>query len=98
MDTQSYYGLIRAQERDITSEYVWIASLQSHNGGISGRIYEVARRTAAKMIVDCTARLATPDEVQDERARLQVRHRRANVLSRTSFIVTSYAEPGQSNG
>ncbi len=87
MDIRNYYERIRAHEVSISAEYTWIATLATKNGGVEGRISEVARRTAARMLVDGTARLATDDEVSAELGRQQAQGRRAAEVHCPSYVV-----------
>lgn len=87
MDIRDYYERIRAHEVSISAEYTWIATLTTKNGGVEGRISEVARRTAAKMIVDGTARLATEAEVSEDLGRQQAQVRRAAEVQCPSYVV-----------
>ena len=87
MNIHSYYQLIREEEDSIAVDFPWIASLPSRNGGIDGRISQVDRKTAARMVVEGTARLATSEEVRIEMDRLQATHRRtAKPLPETLFV------------
>lgn len=94
MDIRNYYELIRAQELSISAEYTWISTLESKNGGIGGRICEVSRRTAARMIVDALARLATNEEVSEERGRQKARYRRTADVQCPSYVVVREPKPG----
>ncbi len=70
MNLKDYYREIAAQESAIEESFVLIISLQTPNGGRAGIPSEVNRATAAKLVVDKQARLATPEEVKklrDER-------------------------------
>lgn len=87
MDTRSYYQSIRAQEASIESDFVWITTLATRNGGVAGRIAEVTRTLAATMIVEGTARIADSPEIESELARLAAQSRRNSVKSTTSFVV-----------
>jgi hypothetical protein len=65
MDLQVYYKKIRAMEESFKDPSVVLVSLETPDGGREGVRTEVPRRTAARMIVDGSARLATADEAHD---------------------------------
>jgi hypothetical protein len=63
-----YWADVRAQREAITEPYVFVATLPARHGAAGGVLVEVAREDAAKLLVDKTHRLATPDEVAKYRA------------------------------
>ena len=67
MDLRLYYQKIRELESKIESEFPLVVSLETGNGGRPGARTEVARRLAAKMLLDGSARLATAEEAQQHR-------------------------------
>lgn len=69
MNLKEYFNEIYIQEVSIEDEFVFVISLATPNGGKAGVVSEVSRATAAKMIVDKTARLATPEETEEIRER-----------------------------
>jgi hypothetical protein len=62
MNLREYYDEIRAQEAAIAEEFVLVVSAPTPNGGKAGIVTEVARKMAAKMVVEKLARLATAEE------------------------------------
>ena len=62
MNLREYYNEIRAQEAAIPEEFVLVISEPTPNGGKAGIVTEVARKMAAKMVVEKLARLATDEE------------------------------------
>lgn len=62
MDLKHYYQKIRDMESRISDPFGVVVSLETVDGGQPGTITEVVPRMAAKMVVDGTARLATPEE------------------------------------
>ena len=64
MNLKDYYRDITAQEAEIEDAFVLVISLQTPNGGRAGIASEVSRATAAKLIVEKQARLATPEEAR----------------------------------
>jgi hypothetical protein len=68
MNLKMYYQKIRDWEAKIAEEFAVIVSNETPDGGKPGEKTEVARRIAAKMIVEGLARLATPAEAAAFRA------------------------------
>jgi hypothetical protein len=62
MDLQLYYQKIREFASTIQEEFPVVLSRETADGGKNGVLSEVAVRLAAKMVVEGTARLATPEE------------------------------------
>lgn len=81
MNLKDYYRAISAQEGAIEDEFVLIISLPTDNGGREGVVSEVNRRTAATMIVDKKARLATPDETKQLREERKEQQRQRDIAA-----------------
>jgi hypothetical protein len=64
MDLRMYYQKIREMEATIVETYPVVVSLPTGDGGKAGVLAEVPRRVAAKMLLDGTALMATPEQVQ----------------------------------
>jgi DNA invertase Pin-like site-specific DNA recombinase len=62
MEVKGYFVKIRAMEESLSGDFVVVASLATPDGGRGGRLLELTRALAAKMIVDKRARLATAEE------------------------------------
>jgi len=75
MDLKAYYQKIREVESKIANEFPIVVSLETADGGRAGAFTEVAVRTAAKMVVDGIARLATSQEAQAFRDDQAEQHR-----------------------
>ena len=94
MDLRAYYQKIRDVEATIDEAHIVVMSLETADGGKPGVLTEVARSTAAKMIVDGVARKASGDEArtflgqQTEAHRLAVEQAEANKV-RLSVVPTS---------
>ncbi len=73
MNLKTYYGRIRAIENAIEQDWVVVKSVATESGGIAGRFTEVGRTTAAKMIVEGAAELATPEESDKHHAAAEVK-------------------------
>jgi len=62
MDLKGYYRKVRDAEARLEEEFPILRSLATEEGGKAGRLVEVARAVAARMIVDGIAELAGTDE------------------------------------
>jgi hypothetical protein len=92
MDLQIYYRKIREIEKSLSDLSVVMVSLDTPDGGREGVRTEVPRRTAAKMIVEGSARLATSEEVsefQERKAEAKSRADQLAAASRMQFTVVS---------
>ncbi|HYO84411.1 MAG TPA: hypothetical protein VES20_23615 [Bryobacteraceae bacterium] len=67
MDIRAYFEKLHKTEQMLNGDEVVIVSEATPDGGKAGMISEVRRETAAKMIVEHRARLASEDEVADFR-------------------------------
>ncbi|MBM3734880.1 MAG: hypothetical protein FJW39_03765 [Acidobacteria bacterium] len=67
MELREYYRAIRAMEESIQQPWVITVSFTTGDGGRAGVMTEVSRATAAKMIVESRARLASDDEASEYR-------------------------------
>lgn len=70
MDLRRYYQELRDTEEKIVDEHVIVISKETSDGGKAGVRTEVTRATAARLLVENRARLATPEEVDEYRANL----------------------------
>jgi len=78
MDLRAFYQKIRQIEATITGDFAVMVSLQTTDGGKAGVMSEVARETAARLIVEQRARLATAEEAAAHRKQLEESGRRAS--------------------
>lgn len=69
MDLRAYYRKIRETEASLPDEFPVIRSVATEAGGVGGRLVETSREVAARMIVDGSAELATPEEADSLRQR-----------------------------
>jgi hypothetical protein len=95
MDLQIYYRKIREIEKNLSDPSVVVASQDTPDGGREGVFTEAPRRTAAKMIVEGSARLATEEEATAFRERNVEAKSRADQLaaaSRMQFTVVSTSD------
>ena len=76
MDLKGYYRKLREIERGLREDYVLVRSLATPDGGIAGRLTEVAREVAARKVVDGLAELAGSDEVETFRKQLAEERKR----------------------
>lgn len=92
MNVAHYYEKVRAVEGSLASGYVWITSEATQDGGIAGRTTEVGRATAAKLIVQGMARIATEEEWEAARKHDAAEIRRADLQLPSEFIVGDIAD------
>ena len=69
MDLKQYFRKIREVEAGLVDDYPVVVSLDTPDGGKAGRVSEVSRYNAAKMIVEGRAMLATEEQKKDFIAR-----------------------------
>ena len=95
MDLQMYYQKIREAETKIVDEFPLVVSVETADGGKSGAKTEVARRLAAKLLVEGMVRLASKDEVKAYREAIGEARRvaeRAVAAARLQLTVLSTTE------
>jgi hypothetical protein len=96
MDLRAFYQKIRKLEQEIIEPHVVVVSQETPDGGKAGQKTEVMRHTAARLVVEGKALLASPEEAADFRASAeqtrQVAEQRAlaqkiqvNVVSEADF-------------
>ena len=93
MDLKQYYKKIRETEERISEEYPLISSLDTPDGGKAGRISEVSRAFAAKMIVEGRATLANEDEASEFRSQQASAKRAAEKSDLARRVQIVIAEP-----
>ena len=89
MDLKAYYQKIREVEQSMGEEAPLLVSHATPDGGKPGVKTEVPRYTAAKMIVDGVARLATEEEVREYREQKAEAKRVADQADRKSTRLNS---------
>lgn len=92
MNVAQYYQQVRSVEGSLAPGYVWITSEATRDGGIAGRTTEVSRATAAKLIVQGKARLATAEESEAARRHDAAEVRRADLQLPSEFVIGDGAE------
>jgi hypothetical protein len=76
MDLRAYYRKLREIEAGFPEEFVLLKSRTTPDGGIAGRLTEVKRGLAAKMVADGVAEPAGEEEVAAFRQEIE-RQRKA---------------------
>lgn len=71
MDLKAYYRKIREIESGIADEYPVVKSLATPNGGRPGRLTEVTRLVAARMLAEGLVEVAATEEAQDFHKRIE---------------------------
>jgi hypothetical protein len=69
MDLRVYYRKLREIEQGIAEEFVIVKSVATPEGGVAGRLTEVGRAVAARLILEGVAELASQKESADLRLR-----------------------------
>lgn len=88
MEVKGYFERVRSVADSLPGDQVVVTSLATPDGGREGRLLELTRSLAAKMIVDRKARLATDDEAQ--RHRESVRGESAEIAARLADPKTTF--------
>ena len=81
MNLRDYYREIAEVQSKIAGTFALVVSLETPNGGREGVPTEVNRATAAKMIVEKKARLASPEELLQLRAAKAEEQRHKDIAS-----------------
>lgn len=68
MDLRAFYQKLRKIEQEITEPHVIVVSQETPDGGRPGRLAEVSRSNAARLILEGHAHLATAEEAEEFRA------------------------------
>lgn len=95
MDLKVYYQKMRQIEGEIAENPAIVTSLETADGGKPGVLTEVTRETAARMILEQRARLATAEEAEGFRAEVEERRKlaeQAQAASRMQFTVITETE------
>ncbi len=95
MNLNNYYDKIRETEQQIAGDSAVLVSLETPDGGRPGVLTEAPRRTAARLIVEGAARLATADEAASFLAANQKAKAEADdaaAASKLQFTVVPAAE------
>ena len=95
MDLKAYYQKVRDAERAIEEEFPIVKSLAGEGAGRGGRLAEVSRAVAARMITDGLAELATVKERRELRARVETARKaeqERREAERIQFAILSEAD------
>jgi hypothetical protein len=65
MDLRSYYKKVREAEAALKGDHFVVVSLETPEGGKAGVCTEAPRHTAARLIAESRARLATQEEAEE---------------------------------
>jgi hypothetical protein len=86
MDLRQYYKKIHELETKLEDEFPLIVSRESADGGKEGTRTEVARRLAARMVVEGAARLATQEEAKRYRDEVEEKRKAAEQAAAASKL------------
>jgi hypothetical protein len=95
MDIRAFYQKIREIEKTIVEDFAVVVSHPTSDGGKGGVLTEVTRATAALLVTEAKARLATPEEsaaFHDKQAELLRVAKAAEQASRMQVTVLSDTE------
>lgn len=65
MDLKLYYQKMRKLESQIPDAHVVVVSLETADGGKAGRLTEVNREAAARLVIEGRAQLAGPEQAAE---------------------------------
>ena len=71
MDLRTFYQKLRKIEQEIADPHVVVVSSETPDGGREGQKSEVSRSSAARLVLEGRARLASPKETAEFRAEVQ---------------------------
>jgi hypothetical protein len=95
MDLRQFYRKIREVKATIADEFVFIASLETPDGGRDGVVNEVTRETAARLIVEGKAAIASSEQVEGYQQALATAKQRldkAEIAKRIQVAIISEPE------
>lgn len=95
MDLRQFYRKIREVKATIADDFVFVASVETADGGRDGVVNEVTREAAARLLVEGKAVLASPEQVGTFRASIaesQRRLERAEIAKRIQVAIVSDPE------
>lgn len=95
MDLRGYYRKLRDIERNLLDDYVVVQSLATPDGGIAGRLTEVGKEVAARMVADGLAELAGENDVEVFRRELAEQKKREDqkrAATQIQFTVLSESD------
>ncbi len=95
MDLKGYYRKLREIAKGLEEEFVVVKSQATPDGGVAGRLTEVGRELAAKMVADGLAHIAGKDEAESFRQKLAQEKKQADekrVSDKIQFAVLTEAD------
>jgi hypothetical protein len=95
MDLQVYYQKLRDVEGKIPDEFPLVVSVETNDGGKGGTKTEVPRRTAAKLLIEGQARLATKEEVKAHREAVAEAKRAADRAAAAARLQLTVLSPNE---
>ena len=111
MDLRQYFRKLRDIESGLVDAYPVVISLETSDGGRDGVVSEVSRETAAKLIMEGRAVLASEQQKEDFLLHLEIRKKAAEKLELSRRVqvaiiadpdlhssVVSKKSPSQGNG
>ena len=90
MDVRAYYKKMREAEATLTGDHILMVSFVTAEGGKEGVRTEVSRATAARLIAEGCARVATDEEASEFREQMRAareKHEQEEVARRVQVMV-----------
>ncbi len=101
MDLKAYYRRVRELEASLPDEFLVVKSISTEAGGVDGRLTEVSRPLAAKLLAEELAELASADEAKEFRKKAlaaQQAELERREAARIQFHVISESDLGSLRG
>jgi polyhydroxyalkanoate synthesis regulator phasin len=76
MDLRAYYRKLREIEKGLVEAFVVVRSLATADGGVAGRLTEVASTLAAKMVAEGIAEVVEQEEARAFRQKMAEEHKK----------------------
>ncbi len=92
MDLRNFYQKMRKLESQIPDAHVVVVSLETPDGGKAGRMTEVKRETAARLITEGRALLAGAEEAAEFRKTLRPAPREVSTKALDEAVLKAMKE------
>jgi hypothetical protein len=92
MDLKLYYQKMRKLESEIPEAHAIVVSLETGDGGKAGRMTEVKRETAARLVTEGRAKLASAEEAAEFRKTLRPSPRESDTKALDDAVLKAMKE------
>ncbi len=86
MNLKTYYQKIREITETLVEDYIVVKSIATEAGGLAGRLTEVGKATAARMLADGVAEAASAKEASAMRAAAEEARRKEEERRRAAHV------------